>query len=653
MSNDQKSLIDTVRAQLRLSLRQSSTSNSDTSDGSQQGSIQKQHGADTASGGSVQKIGPKGAANIARGDVTSAPGDARFHHAGPVKRSLQHPHGPSVAWPHLYRILRRKGHSEEGAARISNMMYNKIKSGRYKRHKPRPPFPGVGGVSPGGNAAALAAGLASDLARYGRVHKLDSDEHDTAMLALYPSALTASRLSVPNGEPDEDMHVTLVYFGKTSALSEGQQALIHSAVEQVSREWQDGPLAGHVGGATIFTMPDGTKCFTAHVDSPKLAKFREQLVDALEQRGVPFRQDHGFTPHMTIKYLSEGGRTPPMPGRVPMIFHDVAVVLNDDRTYYELPDFRTGSEHLMLRRLMQHPASGKFTSVRKDALSSGYKDVLHPREAGGKYIETPDAIKTAKKPKQTQSKSTQTKAKMSSVRAVRRRAMRDGLLEHQGFHLPDTHGHKNITSQHWAHGDTAYKVSLEAHRIAEATTGVPMGDRTPYDDDSMSPMARYSAATLMRHLAERDAPETEVPMYRSAVAGEATIGKLTEDAAKGHEIDAPLAGFSPKPDRTHDSHSVTFVLEPGAKHLPVEGAGGTEVMSGGRFRIQSVKKQPDGQHHVTLQHVGAIDPDSGEVVSKRFTKPYHRCDYSHMIDGPVDPHEGKPPEPKVKEPLTQ
>lgn len=33
-------------------------------------------------------VGPKGAANIARGDITSGPGDLRFHRKGPKKRTL-------------------------------------------------------------------------------------------------------------------------------------------------------------------------------------------------------------------------------------------------------------------------------------------------------------------------------------------------------------------------------------------------------------------------------------------------------------------------------------------------------------------------------------------------------------------------------------
>lgn len=104
------------------------------------------------------------------GDIAGAPGSARFRRRGPVKRTPTYPHGPGVKWPRLYRKFRRKGWTKEKAARVSNEMYNKIKSGRYKRRKPRPPFPGVGGVYPGGNPTALARGIASDMARYGRVN---------------------------------------------------------------------------------------------------------------------------------------------------------------------------------------------------------------------------------------------------------------------------------------------------------------------------------------------------------------------------------------------------------------------------------------------------------------------------------------------------
>ena len=104
------------------------------------------------------------------GDIASAPGSARYRRRGPVKRTVLYPHGPGVKWPRLYRKFRRKGWTKEKAARVSNEMYNKIRSGRYKRRKPRPPFPGVGGVYPGGNPQALARGIAADMARYGRVN---------------------------------------------------------------------------------------------------------------------------------------------------------------------------------------------------------------------------------------------------------------------------------------------------------------------------------------------------------------------------------------------------------------------------------------------------------------------------------------------------
>jgi hypothetical protein len=100
--------------------------------------------------------------------------------SGPVKRTVQYPHGASIKWPRLYRRLREKGYDKSKAAAISNSSYNKIVSGKNKRHTNHAPFPGKGGVYARGNKTALRQGRSDDRKHWGHTASAEFACHDAS-----------------------------------------------------------------------------------------------------------------------------------------------------------------------------------------------------------------------------------------------------------------------------------------------------------------------------------------------------------------------------------------------------------------------------------------------------------------------------------------
>lgn len=193
----------------------------------------------------------------------------------------------------------------------------------------------------------------------------EAENHTGAMIALFPSPSMARRLIVPGGEPADQLHITLLYLGKASDLDPAQRMMIRITLQQITKAWQQGYLIGKIGGVTIFPETKDGTAFCASVDVPNLTALREQIVTSLDHMGIRSPSEHGFTPHMTLKYITSNERKPPSPPSLPLIFPDVSLVLGDSRENYALEPTSSRSSHLMVRRVMQHPANGRFASVGK------------------------------------------------------------------------------------------------------------------------------------------------------------------------------------------------------------------------------------------------------------------------------------------------
>lgn len=146
----------------------------------------------------------------------------------------------------------------------------------------------------------------------------EDDEEEKGYEAYQPSAdpgvfigveiplAVAKQLTVPDGNPAEDLHLTLAYIGK---LSQVQDRL--PAIEQVldSLAPEHDSLRGQVSGTGRFDASessDGKDVIYAKVELQGLAELREDLVQRLEAAGVPVSKNHDFTPHVTLTYIEPG-----------------------------------------------------------------------------------------------------------------------------------------------------------------------------------------------------------------------------------------------------------------------------------------------------------------------------------------------------------
>jgi 2'-5' RNA ligase len=151
-------------------------------------------------------------------------------------------------------------------------------------------------------------------------------DHAGAMLALYPPADVAAKLSQPGGVEPSDMHLTLVFAGDADLIA---AATLTAAARSAAGA---GQVTGTVSGHARFTGGP-QDALVALVDSPDLEELRRAAVHALEAAGVDLPRDHGFTPHITIGYLAPGDASPlTRLGAVPVSFDILTAVHATTRT---------------------------------------------------------------------------------------------------------------------------------------------------------------------------------------------------------------------------------------------------------------------------------------------------------------------------------
>ncbi len=139
----------------------------------------------------------------------------------------------------------------------------------------------------------------------------ESKDNPGVMIALFPSYDVAKQLYIKGGEDIDELHVTVIYIGKMSTLTDVQMSAVLDACSDVSKNMP--PIDGSFGGIGRFNASetsDGLDVFYASYDAAPLTQLRSSLASKLSASSVPFQQKHGFTPHCTLKYIQQNESLP-------------------------------------------------------------------------------------------------------------------------------------------------------------------------------------------------------------------------------------------------------------------------------------------------------------------------------------------------------
>lgn len=134
-------------------------------------------------------------------------------------------------------------------------------------------------------------------------------DHTGTMVALHLPLKLAKKLAVKGGESAKTLHITLAYLGKT--LTPEQKEHVRDVVRHISRT--SGTIKAKLGGVGRFSASsssEGRDVVYLSVDSPDISRIQPRIVAMLEEAGLPIAKDHGFTPHVTLKYVKPEEKAP-------------------------------------------------------------------------------------------------------------------------------------------------------------------------------------------------------------------------------------------------------------------------------------------------------------------------------------------------------
>jgi 2'-5' RNA ligase len=179
---------------------------------------------------------------------------------------------------------------------------------------------------------------------------------------------------VPDASRHQEIdHVTLVYTKKPTDGGEHPPDRVHSALDSLKDIGADHePIKARIQGWGYFdgAEKDGKKhtALVALLDAPGLEHLHVAMANAVKKHGIEPSDNHIFTPHITLGYLEQHGRSdkplPPLSGNFTIDKAHVAA-----RDHHEIS--LTGASAL---------AKAAAHVVWKDRVSGGLADDKKPDE---------------------------------------------------------------------------------------------------------------------------------------------------------------------------------------------------------------------------------------------------------------------------------
>jgi 2'-5' RNA ligase len=342
------------------------------------------------------------------------------------------------------------------------------------------------------------------------------DYSDSCMIAIYPPVGVAQALTLPGGLEAADLHVTIAYTGDAADVD--LEALLAAA-----REITVPPFTARISGSGRFAG-DEKDVLVALIDAPELEELRAQ---ALTRHGVAVPREHGFTAHLTRKYITaaaDGGTQRLAAASFPVAA--ISVVHGEDRTDIALPV----------------PDCGAFAERALDAYRAGWA-----RSGGPMTDRVREGATTA----------VRMACEHAGTPGVLEATLKLGSLE--GTWAKVFARRDELIARNSYAAVTAWKTVLTRDQIAAAVSdfrrraGITETDGGQTRDDEIKAAALAAAAALIRSLPNR--PEWKIlrtALRNALAAGQAEgavdaiaiaadrIGKLglDWDVAYGHMYDA-------------------------------------------------------------------------------------------------------------------
>lgn len=152
-----------------------------------------------------------------------------------------------------------------------------------------------------------------------------------AMIAIMVPAGIAERISIPGGEPPDDLHITLFYFGDSPDIQNSQrEKIVYSAIGIINSII---PFEISLYDTDVFNEDDDRPLY-AKVRSTPLISLRNDMARAFDRDGIEYSKDHEFQPHITLKYLKDD--------RQPELTIDESFIVNSVDAVF-------GPEHIRLQ----------------------------------------------------------------------------------------------------------------------------------------------------------------------------------------------------------------------------------------------------------------------------------------------------------------
>jgi 2'-5' RNA ligase len=133
---------------------------------------------------------------------------------------------------------------------------------------------------------------------------------DGVMVAFVPPPEIAAQLAQDGGQTADDLHITLAYLGNVGDYTAQQLTLLPQLVSAWAMRQK--PVTIRIGGVGKFNNAfKDQHVLWAHPDIPGGVQMHVSLARELEQYGFRLPSEHGWTAHMTLRYVNEHFRFMP------------------------------------------------------------------------------------------------------------------------------------------------------------------------------------------------------------------------------------------------------------------------------------------------------------------------------------------------------